>query len=58
MSNLRIGVPSKGRLSDLAGELLKQAGLPFRRQERRGAQEADGWHRSEKCREGEAAEGS
>ena len=34
MSNLRIGVPSKGRLSDLAGELLKQAGLPFRRQER------------------------
>jgi ATP phosphoribosyltransferase len=34
MSNLRIGVPSKGRLSDLAGELLKQAGLSFRRQER------------------------
>src|SRR5215510_13177382 len=30
MSNLRIGVPSKGRL----GELLKQAGLSFRRQER------------------------
>lgn len=34
MSNLRIGVPSKGRLSDLAAELLKQAGLSFRRQER------------------------
>jgi ATP phosphoribosyltransferase len=34
MSNLRIGVPSKGRLSELAGELLKQAGLSFRRQER------------------------
>ena len=34
MSNLRIGVPSKGRLSDLAGELLKQAGMSFRRQER------------------------
>jgi ATP phosphoribosyltransferase len=34
MSKLRIGVPSKGRLSDLAGELLKQAGLSFRRQER------------------------
>src|SRR5437773_11073199 len=34
MSNLRIGVPSKGRLSDLAAELLKQAGLNFRRQER------------------------
>jgi ATP phosphoribosyltransferase len=34
MHNLRIGVPSKGRLSDLAGELLKQAGLSFRRQER------------------------
>jgi ATP phosphoribosyltransferase len=34
MANLRIGVPSKGRLSDLAGELLKQAGLTFRRQER------------------------
>src|SRR5262245_11146359 len=34
MSNLRIGVPSKGRLSELAGELLKQAGLTFRRQER------------------------
>jgi ATP phosphoribosyltransferase len=34
MSNLRIGVPSKGRLSEVAGELLKQAGLSFRRQER------------------------
>jgi ATP phosphoribosyltransferase len=34
MSNLRIGVPSKGRLSELAAELLKQAGLSFRRQER------------------------
>ena len=34
MSNLRIGVPSKGRLSEQAGDLLKQAGLSFRRQER------------------------
>src|SRR2546425_11082847 len=34
MSNLRIGVPSKGRLSDLSVELLKQAGLSFRRLER------------------------
>jgi ATP phosphoribosyltransferase len=34
MSNLRIGIPSKGRLSDLAAELLKQAGLSFRRQDR------------------------
>jgi ATP phosphoribosyltransferase len=32
--NLRIGVPSKGRLSELASELLLQAGLQFRRQER------------------------
>lgn len=32
--NLRIGVPSKGRLSELAIELLNQAGLHFRRQER------------------------
>jgi len=32
--NLRIGLPSKGRLSELAGELLRQAGLNFRRQER------------------------
>ena len=34
MSNLRIGVPSKGRLAEIAGELLKEAGLHFRRQER------------------------
>jgi ATP phosphoribosyltransferase len=34
MSNLRIGVPSKGRLAELAAELLKQAGLSFRRQDR------------------------
>ncbi|GIW97780.1 MAG: ATP phosphoribosyltransferase [Pirellulaceae bacterium] len=33
-NNLRIGVPSKGRLSELATELLHQAGLQFRRQER------------------------
>lgn len=32
--NLRIGVPSKGRLSEIAGELLVQAGLNFRRQTR------------------------
>jgi ATP phosphoribosyltransferase len=32
--NLRIGVPSKGRLADLAADLLKEAGLSFRRQER------------------------
>ncbi|MFO0940666.1 MAG: ATP phosphoribosyltransferase [Pirellulales bacterium] len=32
--NLRIGIPSKGRLSELACELLNQAGLHFRRQER------------------------
>lgn len=31
---LRIGVPSKGRLSDLAIDLLQQAGLQFRRQNR------------------------
>ncbi|XZE22148.1 ATP phosphoribosyltransferase [Pirellulaceae bacterium SH449] len=31
---LRIGVPSKGRLSELATELLHQAGLSFRRQDR------------------------
>ena len=31
---LRIGIPSKGRLSELATELLLQAGLTFRRQER------------------------
>jgi ATP phosphoribosyltransferase len=34
MSNLRIGLPSKGRLADVAAELLKEAGLSFRRQER------------------------
>lgn len=32
--NLRIGLPSKGRLSDVAGALLTQAGLSFRRQSR------------------------
>lgn len=32
--NLRIGLPSKGRLSEIAGELLNQAGLNFRRQSR------------------------
>jgi ATP phosphoribosyltransferase len=34
MENLRIGIPSKGRLSEVASELLKQAGLSFRQQER------------------------
>ncbi|MCA9241611.1 MAG: ATP phosphoribosyltransferase, partial [Planctomycetales bacterium] len=33
-SPLRIGVPSKGRLSELAGDLLRDAGLKFRRQDR------------------------
>lgn len=33
-NNLRIGIPSKGRLSELATELLMQAGLNFRRQDR------------------------
>ncbi|MFK8112831.1 MAG: ATP phosphoribosyltransferase [Rubripirellula sp.] len=32
--NLRIGIPSKGRLSEIAGDLLRQAGLNFRRQSR------------------------
>ena len=32
--NLRLGIPSKGRLSELAGDLLRQAGLAFRRQDR------------------------
>ena len=32
--NLRIGLPSKGRLSEISGDLLKQAGLSFRRQTR------------------------
>lgn len=34
MSNLRIGIPSKGRLSELATEIMHQAGLSFRRQDR------------------------
>lgn len=34
MENLRIGIPSKGRLAELAGDLLRQAGLNFRRQDR------------------------
>ncbi|MCY2987332.1 MAG: ATP phosphoribosyltransferase [Planctomycetota bacterium] len=34
MSKLRIGIPSKGRLSEQAAELLKQAGLSFRQQDR------------------------
>jgi ATP phosphoribosyltransferase len=34
MSTFRIGVPSKGRLADLAADLLKEAGLAFRRSER------------------------
>jgi ATP phosphoribosyltransferase len=32
--NLRIGVPSKGRLAEISSELLSAAGLSFRRQER------------------------
>jgi ATP phosphoribosyltransferase len=32
--NLRIGVPSKGRLAEMASQLLVEAGLKFRRQER------------------------
>lgn len=32
--NLRIGIPSKGRLAEVAGDLLKEAGLRFRRQDR------------------------
>lgn len=34
MTNLRIGVPSKGRLAETAAELLKEAGLSFRRPDR------------------------
>lgn len=34
MASLRLGIPSKGRLSDQASELLRQAGLNFRRQDR------------------------
>jgi ATP phosphoribosyltransferase len=33
-SSLRIGVPSKGRLADQAAQLLADAGLTFRRQDR------------------------
>lgn len=33
-TSLRIGVPSKGRLAEIAADLLKDAGLSFRRQER------------------------
>jgi ATP phosphoribosyltransferase len=33
-TNLRIGIPSKGRLADGAIELLREAGLRFRRQDR------------------------
>src|SRR5262245_34897283 len=32
--NLRLGIPSKGRLAEMAAELLVEAGLKFRRQER------------------------
>jgi len=32
--NLRIGIPSKGRLADLSKQLLHEAGLRFRRQDR------------------------
>ena len=32
--NLRIGVPSKGRLAELSTQLLKEGGLRFRRQDR------------------------
>src|ERR1044071_913635 len=31
---LRIGIPSKGRLAEAAAELLVEAGLKFRRQDR------------------------
>jgi ATP phosphoribosyltransferase len=34
MTTFRIGVPSKGRLAELAADLLKEAGLSFRRSER------------------------
>lgn len=34
MSNLRIGIPSKGRLAEQSEELLNLAGLKFRRQNR------------------------
>ncbi len=32
--NLKIGIPSKGRLSELTSELLQSAGMQFRRQDR------------------------
>src|SRR6478736_9756164 len=32
--NLRIGIPSKGRLAEMAAELLISAGVKYRRQER------------------------
>jgi len=34
MMKLRIGIPSKGRLAEVAATLLREAGLSFRRQER------------------------
>ncbi|MEZ6107452.1 MAG: ATP phosphoribosyltransferase [Pirellulaceae bacterium] len=34
MTPFRIGIPSKGRLSELAEQLLSDAGLSFRRQNR------------------------
>ena len=34
IANLRIGVPSKGRLAEVSLQLLQEAGLSFRRQER------------------------
>ncbi|PQO42392.1 ATP phosphoribosyltransferase [Blastopirellula marina] len=34
MQNFRIGIPSKGRLAEVATELLGEAGLKFRRQDR------------------------
>ena len=34
IENLRIGIPSKGRLAEMAAQLLIEAGLKFRRQER------------------------
>lgn len=34
MNNLRIGVPSKGRLAEIAEQILKEAGLNFRRPDR------------------------
>ena len=34
MTHLRIGIPSKGRLAERTSNLLEQAGLDFRRQDR------------------------